>query len=134
MMRPILALLAIGCFASACGGDAATTTPSAAVSPTVETFMSSLSGGRAWRLVTVRTAGVISLTLTESGSPSTPVGLGLGVPGGSSCLLSIAVVVEPSASPQIAERVDAGDYCAEVQDLRGPNASFMRFSLTIEYP
>jgi len=134
-MRPILGLLALACFASACGSDAVTTAPSTVTSPAVETFSGVLSGGRAWRVITVKTAGVMSLTLTEGGSPSTPIGFGLGVPGGTStCILSFALVSGGSTSPQITERVDVGDYCAEVHDLRGPNASPITFSLSIEHP
>lgn len=135
MMRPILGLLALACFGSACGSDAVTTTPSTVTSPAVETFSGVLSGGRAWRVITVKTAGVMSLTLTDSGSPSTPIGLGLGIPGSTgTCILSLALVSEGSTSPQITAPVDVGDYCAEVHDVRGPNATPVRFSLSIEHP
>lgn len=120
--------------ASACGGDPGTT-PSTTTSPITETFTSALSGGRAWRLIAASTDGFVNLTVTSVGPPSIPIGLGLGVPGvGSTCTLSISLIAQSAAVPHISERVDRGEYCAEVFDLRGPNASSVNFSVTIEYP
>lgn len=118
----------------ACSGDSGTT-PSTTTSPGTETFASALSGGRAWRLITASADGFVNLTLTSVGPPSIPIGLGLGVPGvGSTCALSVSLIAESAAVPQISERVDEGDYCAEVFDLRGPNASVVNFSVTIDHP
>lgn len=118
----------------ACSGDPGTT-PSTTTSPGTQTFASALSGGRAWRLITASADGFVNLTLTSVGPPSIPIGLGLGVPGvGSTCALSVSLIAQSAAVPQISERVDQGDYCAEVFDLRGPNASLANFSVTIEHP
>lgn len=134
MMSPrAFVIFAVVLFAPACDGDSGTT--STATSPVTETFASALSGGRAWRSITASADGFVNLTLTSVGPPSMPVGLGLGVPGvGSTCALSVSLIAQSAAVPQISERVDRGDYCAEVFDLRGPNASLVNFSVTIERP
>lgn len=132
MMRAAI-LLAVVLGAVACGTDPVTE-PSP-TSPVEETFTSILHDrGRIAVKFTAAVAGVVNVRLNAVGPPSVPVGLGLGIPGaGSSCILSVSIISEGAATPQISEQVDQGEYCAEVHDI-GSIVDSVNFSLSIEHP
>lgn len=113
-----------------------TTSPSTITSPTTETFSSALAiRGASSRSFIVSNAGTVKVTLTSVGPPSLPIGLGLGIRGGTvPCTLSISLTTEAGDSPQISQPVDPGSYCVAVYDVGNLTIAELPFSLTIEYP
>jgi hypothetical protein len=133
MPRHLLVAIAVLLCATACGGDnQGSTTPSTAASRTTETLASNLPG-RVSRKFTVATAGVVYVTLTSVGPPSVPIGVGLGIPSGSACILSVAIVTEATGAPQVSASVDPGSYCAQVYNV-GDVGKSLDFSVTIDHP
>jgi hypothetical protein len=118
-------------------GQNVTSSPST-TPPVTETFASFLAiGGASAHSLSITQGGTVSLTLT-SVTPSSTIGVGIGVPNGSTslCSLSASLSVAAGPAPQITVPIDPGDYCAEVYDpgggaLSGPGAGF---SLTIQHP
>ena len=108
-------------------------TPTAAT----ETFASLLyTGGIAARTFSASQSGTVTLTLT-SVTPSTIVGLGVGIrgpSGGPACLLSSSVDATPGSAPQLTVAVDAGTYCVQVYDSGHVNSSGVAFSVAINHP
>ena len=138
-MRPIRTVLVLAGSLSlaACTGDSSTaTSPTTTVAaPTTMTFASHLApAGSVSRAFTTSTAGTISVTLSAFGTASEPVGIGIGVPLGSSpCSLARSVVARASSTPQIVEAADAGSYCVQLFDL-GELRGETPFSVTIQHP
>ncbi|MDO8678873.1 MAG: hypothetical protein Q7R30_09965 [Acidobacteriota bacterium] len=120
--RSILELLLFAATASAgCTGvEAPTSATAIATSPVSITYSTSFAPlGGAARLFTASRAGVVSVTLTAAGPPSTvALGLGVGIPrsDGGGCLLSQSVITPAGPAAQLSTAVDAGDYCVKVFD------------------
>jgi hypothetical protein len=112
------------------------TTSSSNPTAATDTFASFLAiGGSTAHTFPVSQSGTLVITLT-SVTPSSVVGLGIGIPGASTstCILSSSVNATAGSTPPITVPVDAGTYCVEVYDagtLTAPGASF---SLTIAHP
>ena len=101
-----------------------------------DTFGSFLAvGGSSAHTFTVSQSGTINITLTIV-SPSSVVGLGIGIPGASTstCILSSSLNATAGSTPQISVPVDAGTYCVEVYDAGTLTAPGVAFSLTIAHP
>lgn len=101
-----------------------------------ETFASALAlGGASAHTFSVSQAGTVSLTLT-SVTPSTIVGIGIGIPGAATpvCSLSSSQNTTARSTPQITILVDAGTYCAEVYDTGNLSTPAVLFSMTIAHP
>src|SRR5262247_1120485 len=79
-----LAIVVMSTLAAAgCGSDNNSTTPSS-TAPTAgtTTFTATLApGGTAMSQFTASTTGTVSVTLSTTSPPSTPLGLGIGIPG-----------------------------------------------------
>jgi hypothetical protein len=131
----VAAIVAVLVALAACGEDESPTSPSPITSPVTETFASFLSlRGTSSRNFVASGSGTIRVTLTSVGPPSVPIGLGLGVPGGTTpCVLSIALTTEADVVPQLAAPADPGTYCVQVYDV-GNVVDSIAFSVTIEHP
>jgi hypothetical protein len=104
--------------------------------PSTETFASFLAvRGSSTRKFTIAQSGTISLTLT-SVTPSTTVGIGIGIPDASTpaCSLTNSLNTTAGSTPQIALPVDAGTYCATVYDSGSVADPGVSFSMTIAHP
>jgi len=81
-------------------------------------------------------AGKTAITLTSVGPPSVAIGLGLGVPSGLNCVLSLgtgsALTTEPGTSPQISGTTLAGTFCVEVFDVGNLTAP-AAYSITVNH-
>lgn len=131
----VAALVAVLVTVAACGNDDSPTGPSPITSPVTESFTSFLSfRGASSRNFVVSRSGTIRVTLTSVGPPSVPIGVGLGVPGGTiPCALSVALTTEADATPHISAPADPGNYCVQVYDV-GNVVDSIAFSVTIEHP
>jgi len=113
------------------------TSSSSTSTAATETFASLVYiGGTAGRTFAASQAGTVTLTLT-SVTPSTIVGLGVGIPGASGgppCLLSSSVDATPGSAPHLTVAVDAGTYCVQVYDSGHVNSAGVAFSVTINHP
>jgi hypothetical protein len=111
-------------------------TSSPSTTTTTETFASFLSiGGASARTLSITQSGTISVTLT-SVTPSTTVGLGIGIAGQGTppCNISRSVDATAASSPQLTVDVDPGTYCAEVFDSGNLSNPGVAFSMTIVHP
>jgi hypothetical protein len=101
-----------------------------------DTFASFLAiGGSSAHTFPVSQSGTVIITLT-SVTPSSIVGLGIGIPGASSstCILSRSLNATAGSTPQITIPVDAGTYCVQLYDPGGLTAPGVSFSTTIAHP
>ena len=99
-----------------------------------DTFASFLAiGGSSFHTFPVSQSGTIIMTLT-SVNPSSMVGLGIGIPGTSTCILSSSVNATAGSTPPLTIPVDAGTYCVDVYDAGTLTAPGVSFSLTIAHP
>jgi hypothetical protein len=99
-----------------------------------DTFASFLAiGGSSAHTFPVTKSGTIIITLT-SVTPSFNIGVGIGIPITSSCLLSSSLTTTAGSTPQITIPVDPGTYCVEVYDAGTLNVPGVSFSLTIAHP
>ena len=104
--------------------------------PTTDTFSSFLSiGGSSAHTFPVSQGGTISLTLT-SVTPSSTVGVAIGIPSSSSsiCELTSSLNATAATTAQISLPVDPGTYCAEVYDPGTVKAPGVAFSLAVTHP
>jgi hypothetical protein len=76
--------------------------------------------------------GSVAVTLSSI-SPTTTVGLGLGIPGAGStdCSFTKAIVATPGS--QIMSPVDAGQYCVKIYSLGAPSGP-VSFTVNIIHP
>jgi hypothetical protein len=99
-----------------------------------DTFASFLAiGGSSAHTFPVSKSGTIVVTLT-SVTPSLMVGVGIGIPGSSTCILSSSSNATAGLTPPITIPVDAGTYCVEVYDAGALNVPGVAFSMTIAHP
>ncbi len=133
----VLGLVLSGVLAAGCGEDnTSPTSPTTPAGPVTETFTSNLTvQGSAWRLISAAQGGTLSATITSASQPSSVVGFGLGIQGGSTtgCLLSHAVTAAAGSAPQLTAPIDAGVYCVKIFDVGGLSDP-MGFTITIVRP
>ena len=128
----VLPSIVIALFATACGDDNTSTTPSPTTS-TNESWSGVVApGGQSTRSFTVNASGTIAVTLTAA---DTTLGVGIGLPRvtGGGCRLGVSVNTSAGSSPQISAPADAGQYCVQVYDL-GTLRDPVGFSLKIDHP
>ena len=84
------------------------------------------TGGRSFFSFLVSQKDIASVlfasTMETSNGHATPVpaSLGLGIPGGTDCVLSTpAIIVGPAFTPQIARELEPGTYCIRIEDIGG---------------
>jgi hypothetical protein len=129
----VLALSGAGC-----SNSPTPTTPSTPTTPTIttETFTSTVSvQGATSHAFVVTTAGTITVTLLNAGTPSTIVGLGIGIPNanGANCNLSFSLNTTSGATAQITKTADPGLYCVDVFDV-GRLTADVGISVQIVHP
>jgi hypothetical protein len=125
MTRPWVAVVVATSFVTcSCGESVDSVTGPTAVTPTTEHFAGTLAVGQSrFYSFSVTQAGsatfmLASVTLFGSGiAVSTPLGLGLGVPQGTSCAVSARVDVTPALVAQLTQSIEPGVYCVEVADI-----------------
>ena len=99
-----------------------------------DTFASFLAiGGSSTHTFPVSKSGTIVVTLT-SVTPSLMVGVGIGIPSSTTCILSISSNATAGSTPPFTIPVDAGTYCVEVYDAGALNVPGVAFSMTIAHP
>ena len=99
-----------------------------------DTFASFLAiRGSSAHTFPVSKSGTIVVTLT-SVTPSFMVGVGIGIPSSTTCILSISSNATAGSTPPITVPVDAGTYCVEVYDAGALNVPGVAFSMTIAHP
>jgi hypothetical protein len=136
-MRLIPAVLVL-IFAAACSGnDTAATTPTPTVTRTTDTFSGTAPvGGSAFNTFTVAQAGQVDVTLTAAAPPATiTMGIGLGAPGDSRCVLFAGAVANTPAgvAPQLSGTVSPATLCVEVHDL-GNQTAPVTYTVTVTHP
>ena len=123
-MRLLVVTLA-GFIAVGCGHSSTTTSPSTTTTgPSTEYFTGTLSPtASSFYSFTVTNQGAVSVTLASETTArvgpavSSPIAVGLGVPGGFGCTLSSSADVTPGLSAQLTNPSSAaGIYCVSVAD------------------
>jgi hypothetical protein len=91
-------------------------------------------GGSSFFTFTVAQPGTVNVTLTSLGG-SSPVGLGIGAPNGTtSCQLATSSQsTTAGSSPQLTAKENAGTYCVSVFDT-GSLAAATTFAVTVAHP
>jgi len=134
-MMLFLALLATACEN---GGNLYPTVPPVLPATITETFSGTVTVmGIDAHNFKVTAAGKIAITLNSVGPTVVPVGLGLGVPSGLTCVLSLGntsrVTVEPtSPAPQISGTALTGTFCVAVYDAGNLTAP-ATYTVTVEH-
>ena len=132
--------LSTGLAASACGGSsttAPTATGATTTPPTTEVFTGTVAvGGSASHAFTVVLSnGLLNVTLTAAGPPSTvTVGLGIGAPSGSTCAFFSggAGPTQAGTTAQLSGVAQAGMYCVGVYDA-GNQTGDITYSVTVTH-
>jgi hypothetical protein len=135
---PVAFVLAILC--AACGGDAKEIPTAPTVSPASvsESFSGSLTvQNQNSHNFFVSSAGQLAITLTAVGPPSDiAIGLGLGVPSGFSCALTLGTgtfnTVQASTAPQIKGIAIPGTFCVTVYDV-GNVMDTVDYTITVDH-
>jgi hypothetical protein len=130
-----LALMALCCGCSSIKDLFSSSTPSSSTGNSTQSFTGTVSvGGSSFFTFTVTQAGKVNVTLTTLGGTS-PVGLGIGTPNGStSCQVTTSSQsTTAGSSPQVSATETAGTYCVSVFDA-GALAASTTFSVTIDHP
>jgi hypothetical protein len=115
-IRPGLLAFAIVLLCTACSNDTATTpaTTTAPTGPGTEAMSAVMApGGTAIRTFTSSATGIATVTLNST-TPTTVVGLGIGIPGSApgGCDMTSTVTTSGGPNPQISVSVGAGNFCA----------------------
>lgn len=147
MTRQILALgLAVA--VSACGKDSTTptsasdtsvTTVLAAAASTGRLFTGTLAAGDSqfYSFSLTQDVGVLVTLASVTGTDTrdavtTPLGVGLGVPRGTECVMGSRAVTAAALTPQLREYSKQGVHCVGVYDPGGLKAP-VRFAVRIGY-
>ena len=141
-MKIILALMAVlaaGALSVSCSSDSpSTTSPSTSTaSPTTQVAANTLfPRGVSTQSFQTTSAGPISVTLTTVGpSPSTVLGLGLGIPNpaAAGCVFFTTLNTTAGSTPQITANADPGSYCMAVYDVGFVPPTGVSYSITIRH-
>jgi len=104
-----------------------------------ETFAGTLQvAGNSFYSFYVTQAGPVGLTLAAVQTPggaalTTPLGIGVGIPSGTSCARSAAQTTPPGLAAQLTVTLNPGTYCAAVFDA-GSLTSTVNFAMRIRHP
>ena len=135
-----LAVVALGsasCTGSSTPAVATTTTTTPTVTRTTDTFSGTVPvRGSAFNNFTIAATGLVEVTLTAAGPPSTiTMGLGVGTQSGSSCaVLSGGSVNTPAGSAvQLSGTSSAGALCVKISDI-GNQTSAVSYTVTVTHP
>lgn len=138
----LVACVVLAAVAGACGSDSTTPTSASSadtVDAAVRTFVGTLDpkGTQYYSFTVAQDSGVfvtLSSVTAVGGrtAEATPLGIGLGVPRGTSCELSTRAVVTPGLAAQLRQWTTAGVYCVAVYDP-GTLPSAKAFAVRIGY-
>jgi len=130
LLAPLLASVVA---VAGCGSD--TTEPTATTY--VEQFSSRLQEkGRAWRSLTITTAGNVQMQLVALTQTEAIMNLGIGTINGTQCVLAASVDTIANGTtvlPQLTRTVPVGTYCVQLQDI-GNLTQLVDFTVRIERP
>ena len=139
MTRLSLLGLAMALLCTACGNDTSTasTTPTPPpAGPGTEMMNAVMApGGTAVRTFTASAAGTVTVALNST-TPTTVVGLGIGIPGAAfgGCDMTTTLNTTGGGAPQITAQVGAGDFCAGTFDIGTVGSGGVLVSVTIVHP
>ena len=113
---------------SACGGSnssTTSTTPTVVAGPSTESFEGTLTrNGSSFFSFTVQATGdafVMLASVTSTTAPgsslNTILGLGLGTPLGTDCVVTTSVLAFPALQSPLVSNLTAGVYCVRVYDV-----------------
>ena len=138
-----MAMAAVVCMtATACTSTTAPEEVDSVITPLVfntETFAGTLQvGGNNFYSFFVTQAGPVGLTLAAVQTPggaalSTPLGIGVGIPSGTTCARSTSQTAPPGLAAQLTVTLNPGTYCAAVYDT-GNLTSAVNFAMRIRHP
>jgi hypothetical protein len=135
----LVALVALASLGVGCSNDVTPPTPATAAS-TTELFSGSLAPRDIPQFYsfTVGQAGTVSITLASLtigplAPATTAAGLGLGIPAGEGCRLSMSLNARPALTAQITNMSAAGISCAAIFDP-GTLTSPVTFAIRIVHP
>jgi hypothetical protein len=138
-MKHVLSALAVCALAgSACGGSDNSTPNFVTPTPALitESFTGTVAiGGTDFHTFSVGSAGTVSVTLTAAGPPPTIyMGLGVGTPGASACVLLTngSVAVPAGMTAQLSGTISAGSYCVSVFDI-GNQTVDVTYAVTVTH-
>jgi hypothetical protein len=135
-----LAIVVLSTLAAAgCGSDDTTATTPSSTAPTAgtSTFTATLApGGTAMSQFTASTTGTVSVTLSATNPASTPLGLGIGIPGVNlgGCDLTKTVQALPGATAQLTTTVEGGSYCAGAFDIGTVGRNGVLVTVSVAHP
>jgi len=78
----------------------------------------------------------VSVTLTTTNPPSTPLGLGIGIPGAAigGCDLTKTVQAVPGGTAQLTATVEGGSYCAGAFDVGTVGRNGVLVTISVAHP
>src|SRR5215831_2127587 len=125
--------------AASCGNDNTTATTPSTPTPTAgtSTFTATLApGGTAMQQFTASTTGTVSVTLSTTDPPATPLGLGVGIPGAAlgGCDLTKTVQAVPGGTAQLTTTVEGGSYCAGAFDIGTVGRNGVLVTVSVAHP
>ena len=139
----LTALAAAVCMtAMACTSTTAPDVDDSGITPLVfntETFAGTLEvKGINFYSFYVSQAGPVGLTLAAVQSPggaalATPLGIGVGIPSGTTCVRSTSQSAPPGLAAQLTVTLNPGTYCAAVFDTGNLTAA-VNFAMRIRHP
>jgi hypothetical protein len=136
--RATILVLSIAAFG--CHHDSVTPTSPTAVTVTTETFASTLDvGAMRFYSFTVTSGGTVSaelasVTAADTGAVmGTTLELGLGIPAGTGCAVSITRNVAPALTMQVLTSFEPGVHCVRVADVGGLTKR-VRFAVRFAHP
>lgn len=133
---------AVGLAGAACTSTTAPIDADSKISDLVfntETFAGTLQAkGSNFFSFYVTQAGPVGLTLAAVQTPggaalNTPVGIGWGIPAGTTCARSASQTTPPGLAAQLTVTLNPGTYCAAVFDS-GSLSSAVNFAMRIRHP
>ena len=128
----------IGIAAAACGENVATPTSATTIEPVTILFSGTLqprsSRFYSYSLTTAGTVSAMLASLERNGVPVTnALELGLGIPAGTGCAVSMAASTTTALIPQLRQDTSIGTYCVRIADLDGLPAA-MNFTIRVIHP
>ena len=121
---------------TACGGNDLPAVTATAPSPTTttDTFQGAVPvGGVSVSPFTMAQTGAVAVTLTAAGPPPTIfMGLGVGNPSGSTCVLLSGgtTITQAGTTAQLSGTLTAGAYCVQVYDV-GNQSAPVTYAVTV---
>ena len=133
-----LAFVVMTLAAAGCGSNNNTTTPSS-TAPTAgtTTFTATLApGGTVISQFSASTTGTVSVTLSTTDPPSTPLGIGIGIPGANlgGCDMTKTVQTLPGGTAQLTATVEGGSYCAGAFDIGAVGRNGVLVTMSVAHP